>query len=448
MSSTRRGFLVGCSAAIASLASARFTNLLFAAPGSSTVEDTLVVLYLRGGFDGLNLVLPTGGADRALYETARPLIKVPESGTNAALALGSLGPTAFGLHPAAGGLHELYQDGRVAFVHAAGIDVASRSHFDNQEQMELGTPGDSTTNSGWLTRLLSTHPSLPPDLFLPAIATGSAQPRAYQGSDLAITLNSRDDLVLNTGPYDWRSAMKTALRDLLENGTSDLHLDGLSSMDAATFFEESVPPLSSYIPENGAVYPSGTYSNHLKFIAQLIKLDLGLRAVTVDLGGWDTHNGQGTAVAGQYFWKKIVELSAGLSALYADLDGGWQDTNRRTTVVLMSEFGRRFRENADRGTDHGHGNVMMVLSGAVNGGLYGTWNGLENDALFDNADLPITTDYRQVLSEIAGRRFGNPNWAQIFPGYAGYSPLGLFPETLFADGFESSDTSCWSSASG
>lgn len=441
---TRRGFLVGCSAAIAQLASARFTNLVFAAGGAAGPTDTVVVLYLRGGYDGLNLVLPTSGADRGLYEIARPTIAIPAAGPNAALPLDGLASTGFGLHPAAGALHELWQERRLAFVHAAGIDVDSRSHFDNQAQMELGTPGVSSTNEGWLTRLISTHPSFPPDLFLPAVAAGSGQPTAFQGSGLAVTLASRDDLVFNTGPYELRAGAKIALRDLLENGATELHSSGLAALDAATFFENSVPPLSAYVPENGAVYPSGSYGNHLKFVAQLVKLDLGLRAVTVDLGGWDTHNGQGTAAAGQYYWNKVAELSDGLAAFYADLDGSVQSPIRNVTVVLMSEFGRRFRENADRGTDHGHGNVMLVLGGAVRGGLYGTWLGLENGALFDGADLPVTTDYRRVLSEIAVQRFGNPNWGQIFPGYGGFSPLGLFEEPLFCDGFESGSTNRWS----
>jgi len=445
---TRRGFLMGCSAAIAGLASARFTNMVFAAPAAFSGEDTLVVLYLRGGFDGLNFVLPVGGADRALYESARPQILIPESGTNAALALGTLGPTTFGLHPAAGGLHELWQDKRVAFVHAAGIDVPSRSHFDNQAQMELGTPGVSSTNEGWLTRLLSTHPSLPPDLLLPAIAAGSSQPTAFRGSDLAITLASRDDLVLNTGPSAYRSQMKVSLRDLLENGSSGLHESGLAALDAATFFEESVPPLSAYVPDNGAAYPNTSYGSHLKFVAQLMKLDLGLRSVTIDLGGWDTHNQQGTAAAGQYYWNKVAELSDGLAAFWADLDDSVQSRARRTTVVLMSEFGRRFKENADRGTDHGHGNVMMVLGGMVRGGLYGTWPGLATEVLFDNADLPITTDYRKVLAEIADRRFGNPNIGAIFPGYAAGGYLGLFEDPLFLDGFETGNQGLWSDSAG
>lgn len=446
---TRRGFVVGCSAAIAHLASARFTSVLFAGQPADPA-DTLVVLYLRGGADGLSIVFPTDGPDRAFYETARPALKVAPSGLNGALDLGSLGAwggNQFGLHPGCGPLHELWQDGRVAFVHAAGMPTGSRSHFDTQFQMELGTPGISSTTSGWLTRLFTTHPGLPPGLVMPAISASSTQANAWLGSDFAVTLASRDDFLLNTGPSAYRSSMKIALRDLLENGASGLHASGLAALDASTLVEQNVPSAASYVPANGAVYPSGSYGNALKLIAQLVKLEIGLRGASLDLGGWDTHNGQGTAVAGNYFWNKMVELSQGLQALYLDLDGAPSNFTGRLTVVVMSEFGRRLKENADTGTDHGHGSLMMVVGGAVKGGLYGAWPGLASGQLFDNADLAVANDYRRVLSEIAEHRFGNPHWQQIFPGYGGYAPLGLFQNSVFVDGFESGGTGGWSSTS-
>ncbi len=149
---TRRGFLMGCSAAIANLAAARFTNVVFADPGTTPDHEVLVVLFLRGGMDGLNYVVPVAGVDRPHYVAARPTLAVPDTGPNAALELGELGGNLFGLHPGAAPLHDLWQDGRVAFVHACGLDTASRSHFDNQAQIELGTPGCGSTTTGWLTR--------------------------------------------------------------------------------------------------------------------------------------------------------------------------------------------------------------------------------------------------------------------------------------------------------
>ena len=165
--------------------------------------------------------------------------------------------------------------------------------------------------------------------------------------------------------------------------------------------------------------------------------------------------GKATKAVG-YFSTHVQELARGLAALYTDLDGsGALNFTSRLTVVVQSEFGRRLRENADNGSDHGHGNVMMVLSGNATGGMHGDWPGLSNEELFDNADLAVTTDYRRVLSEILIRRLANPELGAIFPGYQGYMPLGVVSgtdlppndgSTIFFDGFESGDASAWSSS--
>ena len=182
----------------------------------------------------------------------------------------------------------------------------------------------------------------------------------------------------------------------------------------------------------------------MKLTAQLIKLGVGLRAATLDLGGWDTHNGQGTTNDGQFFWEKIEELSRTLAAFYTDLDGaGDAAYTKRVTVVALSEFGRRFEENSDTGTDHGHGGVITVMGGNVNGGVHGLWPGLHTDQLFDHADLAITTDFRQVLAEIVTKRLRNPNVELVFPGYTGYTPLGIMSDALFRDNFETGDTRQW-----
>lgn len=446
-SPTRRGFLMGCSAAIASLAGARFTNLAFAAPWTTPDHDVLVAVFLRGGMDAINYVLPTAGPDRAFYEGARTAIRVPASGTNAALALGAFGGNSFGLHPGAAALHELFQDGRVAFVHACGLPTDSRSHFDTQAQLELGTPGVGSTPEGWLTRHFLTA-GLPPDIVMPSLAVSSTIQTAFQGSLEAVALTNRDDFLINTGPSDWRDEQKAALRNILEsNGVDPLYAKGVEALDASTLVELNVPSAGSYVPANGAVYPSGSWGDSLKLVAQMIKLGLGLRAVTLDLGGWDTHNGQGSAGAGTYFHDLVAQLANGLAALYLDLDGpGSENYTSKLTVAVMSEFGRRLRENTDSGTDHGHGSVMTVLGGRINGGLYGAWPGLANDQLYDGADLAVTTDYRTVLAELLTERMGNPNVAAVFPGFAYPGPLGL--ATLFRDGFESGGTLRWSARLG
>jgi uncharacterized protein (DUF1501 family) len=161
----------------------------------------------------------------------------------------------------------------------------------------------------------------------------------------------------------------------------------------------------------------------------MIKADLGLRVATVDLGGWDTHENQGDGAGGYLASNQLAPMGQALAAFYQDLSNAAcaQDYTRKLTLVVMSEFGRRLRENANHGTDHGHGNAMFVMGGSVNGGqVYGNWPGLANHQLYDGADLAVTTDYRRVLSEIVTKRLGNPDLASVFPGYAGYTPMNIF----------------------
>jgi uncharacterized protein (DUF1501 family) len=232
------------------------------------------------------------------------------------------------------------------------------------------------------------------------------------------------------------------------------HASSLQALDAMDLIELHAG--DGYTPANGAVYPNGAFGDHLEVVARMIKLGLGLRVATVDIGGWDTHNGQGDGPGG-YFGGRIAELAQGLAALYQDLDGsGSQNFTDRLTVVFQSEFGRRLRENADRGTDHGHGGVMMVMGGNTNGGLHGQWPGLANHQMYDGADLAVTTDFRRILSEILIRRLGNNNLGVVFHGYTDYTPLGVVSgpdlqpncdpsgSLVFADDFESGDLSAWS----
>lgn len=420
---TRRGFLVGCSAAIAAMAGARINSAVFGSPEDEPNQQILVAVFLRGGCDALNLVPPISGNDRGHYETARTDLRIPASGPDAALPLSA----QFGLHPAAASLYELYQEQKLAIVQAVGLNEGTRSHFDAMSYMELGTPGNKTTTSGWLARHLQSAPNLPGDLTIPSLATGNLPPGSLLGNRETVTMTSPGSFDLDVGPWRWRDAQRAALRHLY-NGTTPLHEAGTQTLDAVDLIEAS--DVDNYVPANGAAYPSGSFGDQLMVIAQMIKLQLGLRVATVDLGGWDTHENQGTA-AGGYFGSLVEELSQGLAAFYADLDGcGSDNYNKRVTVVVMSEFGRRLRENADRGSDHGHGGMMMVMGGTVRGGLYGQWPGLHHDQLYDGADLAVTTDYRRVLGEILTVRLGNPNIDVVFPGYEGYAPLGLFPASV------------------
>lgn len=415
---SRRGFMVGCSTAIAAMAGGRISYTAFGSAEDEPNNEILIALFLRGGMDGLSAVFPIAGADRGYYEQNRENIAIPVSGDDGALPLNNL----LGLHPAGAPLYDLYQANKLAIVHAAGLTSDTRSHFDAMQYMELGTPNSKSATTGWLTRHLESATNLPAQIIMPAMAAGSLSPASLAGSREAIGMTSPGSFSLNTNWY-YGPWMRNSLRDMYE-GTTWLHAAGQQTLNALDVIELSNP--GNYEPENGANYPGGSFGNNLKAIAQIIKMQLGLRVATIDLGGWDTHEYQGDHGAG-YFASHFGELASGLAAFFTDLsNSSGTDHTKRITIVVMSEFGRTFKQNASRGTDHGHGNVMLVLGGSVNGGaVHGNWPGLHTDQLYDKRDLAITTDYRRVLSEILIRRMGNPNLGYIFPGYADYQPLNL-----------------------
>jgi uncharacterized protein (DUF1501 family) len=434
------------------MAGSRFPTLAFADPDSTVNDEILVVVFLRGGMDGLNLVVPISGADRGYYESARPNIAVPLSGGSSALSLDG----QFGFHRSADGLYQLYQSGKVAVVNATGLSEASRSHFDSMEFIERGTPGVTTTASGWLARHFSSAHNLPPEIVMPSISVGNLQATSLLGDRDTINLADPDSFNLNIGPWEWRNAQRSALRHMYSGDTTWLHASGLQALDAMDIIELNTS--GNYVPSNGAVYPSGSFGDGLQVIAQMAKIDLGLRVATIDLGGWDTHVNQGDD-GGGYFANLIEDLSEGLAALYTDLDGpGAANYTQRLTIVVQSEFGRRLFENADEGTDHGHGNPMIVVSGNAVAGVHGAWPGIGPGQLFDDADLAVTTDFRRVLSEILIRRMGNNHLGYIFPGFTDYQPLGIVAgadlppdysttgDGIFADDFEAGGLGAWTGA--
>lgn len=411
---SRRGFMVGCSSAIAAMTGARFTSIAFGDQANEPDQEVLVVVFLRGGADVLNLIPPLGGDDRGYYEAKRDALIVP---TGQLLPLGN---DPFGLHPSAAGLHELYGDNKLAIVQATGLTNGTRSHFDAMGFMESGL-SDSFATSGWITRHLESSPILPSEIVMPALAMGQYTPQAFLDSSEVIAFNDPDRFSIDTGAWGWYDEQRTALRNLYTSNSTPMHLAGLQALNAMDVVSAELG--GGYTPAPGVTYNEDDFAQHLKVVAQIIKSQLGLHAVTVDLGGWDTHESQGDA-AGGYFGELVAQLSQGLHAFYRDLDH--DGYSGRVTTVVMSEFGRRLGENADFGTDHGHGGAMMVLGGSVNGGqLFGTWPTLHPDALYEGIDLEVTTDYRQVLSELLIRRQANPNLGVVFPQYTNYAPLGV-----------------------
>lgn len=400
----RRQFLQGCSAAIAAMAGARLTNLAFAKQNDQT--DTLVVVFLRGGWDALNVVPPIGGDDRGFYEKARPDIKITDL-----LQLND----QFGLHPSLNPLYDLYQAGKMGVVHAVGLNHDTRSHFDAQEYIELGTPGSKSITSGWITRHLQQTGA---SSILPVVATNNSPTSLL---NFVPTVNLNDPSDFSQWGNDLVTSQQNALHQMYQ-GDSILHRAGARTLEALNIVSPLVE--KDYQPSNGAVYNDDELGQQLKTIAQMIKLDAGLKVAAVDFGGWDTHEYE-TDGNGGYIADLLNQLATGLSNFYLDLDSGYTD---RLSVVVISEFGRRLVQNESQGTDHGHGSVMLALGGNVNGGqVYGQWPGLHNDQLYDHADLAITTDYRQILGELLSTRLGNSNIEAVFPGFSGnYNPLGLF----------------------
>lgn len=440
MSISRRQFMIGgCSAAIAAMAGGRIGGLVFDEPGMSHVahaqssaDPILVTIFLRGGCDGLSLISPYNDS---IYKSNRHTsygdLTVPDPAGSNILNINNakffpgVETSNFCLHPNTSGidysLKELYDAGHLALVHACGLEDDTRSHFDAMDYIERGTPGNKNMGSGWLTRHLQSINST--GLF-PALASGTNPPTSLLASNNTIAVSRPSNFDID-GPWRYNhtstsqpvDAMVSTL-DQIYQGTSPLLNAGRKTIDAIRALRsigEYTTAITSY---------TGSFGNALKTVAQLIKLDVGLRVATVDLGGWDHHEYQG--VRDGTFASLAETLSRNLYSFYKDMAAYEQ----RLTIVVMSEFGRRLGMNASAGTDHGHGGVMMVLGGKVNGGkMFGSWPGLED--LDQGQDLKTTTDFRTVLSEAVVRVLGNPQLGTVFPGitpevYSTATALNIF----------------------
>jgi uncharacterized protein (DUF1501 family) len=352
---------------------------------------TLVAVFQRGAVDGLSMVVPHG--DPA-YAPARPTIAI-----TAPVDLDGL----FGLHPALEPLESLWKARRLAVVHACGSAHSTRSHFDAQDYMETGTPGVKATRDGWIARGLAARAASPASPFR-AVALGPQLPRSLRGDIGALAMPGLGDFELGADGGGFEA--------LYAQGTLDLiHGAGRQTFEAVKMLKAAAP--TRFAPANGARYPRTEFGDKLQQIAQLVKADVGLEVAFVDVGGWDTHAGQGNE-RGQLAFR-LGDFANGLAAFTRDLDGRMDEV----VVLTMSEFGRTVRENGNRGTDHGHGTAMLVLGGAVRGGrVYGRWPGLAPEQLFEGRDLAVTTDFRALFSELALGQLGVPREATIFPGFA------------------------------
>lgn len=407
---SRRVFLKNGGLALVSLGFAP-EFLARAAAVSPSNRRVLVTIFQRGAVDGLNMIVPFGEPD---YYSARPTIAIarPGSGADCALDLDGF----FGMHPRLAPLKPLYDAGNLAIVHASGSHDETRSHFDAQDYMETATPGVKSTRDGWLNRYLHSkeHEKATP---FRAVALAPQLPRALQGlaptlaigqiSQFGIRAGGASDMVQASFEAEYAAAASSVLQQTSKD-----------AFDAIRLLKSANP--AQYAPSNGAEYPRSAYGEALKQIAQLIKANVGLEIAFAESGNWDHHVNEGAAV-GQLA-ARLDDFARGIAALVRDLGDRMADV----VILTMSEFGRAVAENGNRGTDHGHGNAMMVIGGSVRGGkVYGRWPGLAPEQRYEGRDLAVTTDFRTVFDDVVRGHMSLQDTSRVFPGFTARNHLGL-----------------------
>lgn len=370
-------------------------------------KKVLVTIFQRGAVDGLNMVVPY--AESSYYDL-RPTIAIPAPGkTNGAIDLDG----HFGLHPSMQPLESFWKNKNLAIVTAAGSPDNTRSHFDAQDYMESGTPGNKGTRDGWLNRVLQATGGKDDSPFR-AVSLTQQLPRSLYGRSPSVAMANLADFSIKAGVYS--NNMKGGFEGLYQQNAKDsLGETGKETFEAVNYLKTANP--AQYKPDNGAVYPTSGLGRSLMQIAQLIKAGVGLEVAFAEMGGWDTHTNQGLGnnpSQGQLA-NLLKDFAASIAAFGTDLGKRMDDV----IVITMSEFGRTAKENGTRGTDHGHGNSMFILGNSVKGGkVYADWKGLKPDQLNEGRDLAVTTDFRDVFAEAASKHMGAKDLAKIFPNYA------------------------------
>lgn len=368
-------------------------------------KKVLVTIFQRGAVDGLNMVVPHGDSE---YYNLRPTIAVPKPGqTDGAIDLDG----HFGLHPSLKPFEDLWRSKQLAIVTAAGSPDVTRSHFDAQDYMESGTPGNKGTRDGWLNRVMQAAPEKDASPFR-AVSMTQQLPRSLYGKAPSVAMANLADFSIKAGLYT--TDLKGGFEGIYQQNAKDsLGETGKETFEAVNFLKQANP--AQYKPANGAVYPNSDLGRSLQQIAQLIKAGVGLEVAFTDTGNdvrWDTHTNEGGS-RGQLA-NFLRTFGQAIAAFNTDLGKGMDDV----VVITMSEFGRTARENGGRGTDHGHGNSMFIVGNAVKGGkVYTDWKGLKNDQLNEGRDLAVTTDFRDVFAEAAYKHMGTKDLAKIFPNY-------------------------------
>ena len=380
-------------------------SMMQASFAEGTGGNVLVVISLRGGIDGLGVVVPHG--DPGYYQV-RPTTAVP------AASLICKDPM-FGLHPSMQPMAKYWQSGELAAIQATGLPFVNRSHFSAIEQVEDAAPG-SEARSGWINRMVGLGGEGDP---MDAIQVGMDFPTtALTGP--APTISARNLGVLQVAGVDGYEAQRYQSLETMWSGARVPIANGAAqavriSKGPGKVLAEAPTPAVAY-PD---VWNAGPFVPPLKAAAQLIKADVGTDVIAIDAGNWDLHANYGSTGSGTMMYN-IDGFARSLAAFLDDLGS----LRQRVTVVTISEFGRRVAENGSKGFDHGWGNMMLVAGAGVKGGkYYGNWPTL-NAAALAEGDLKVTTDYRNVLGEVVARRFPDRSIPQLFPDIS-FSPLGF-----------------------
>jgi uncharacterized protein (DUF1501 family) len=410
---TRRQFVAGAAGAMGvTLFAPIFPEWLpqvTLAESAQSSRDVIVSIFLRGGSDGLSVCVPF--FDPAYY-AGRPTIAIPRpddlSSPNRGIALDN----NFAFPRALAGLMPAYQAQNLLVVHATGSIDPSRSHFDAQRFMEVGKPRDPHVATGWLGRHLATTTPMRTNAPLRALGLSSGLAKTLVGAPLTLPIPDPANFAI-AGTAATRAERATWLRDDFTPSAEPVRSSALNALNTIELLR--VINFAGYAPANGAVYPNSGFGRGLRSTAALIKADIGVEAIQIDLGGWDTHSNQDPLAGSMY--NTMLNLGNSLGAFHADVIGSGLAQN--VTVVVLSEFGRNVRQNGSLGTDHGRGNCMFVMGRNIAGGrvLINTWPGLDRAQLENGQDLRVTLDHRDILAEIVRNRLGNPNVAAVFPDY-------------------------------
>ena len=412
---TRRIFLRGSAVVMAGMGAAPLW-LTRAAAAESRKNKTLVAIFLRGAADGLNIVVPFG--DKRYRELRPTLAIAPPSGQNNGNG-GPFGPAidldgTFALNGSLQPLKALWDRKQLAIVEATGSPDPTRSHFDAQDYMESGTPGKSVAG-GWLNRAL---PAAAADASpLRAVAFGNQVPRTLRGEREVIAIGSAQQFKI--GNEETAAILRNMYSLSPDAAFRRTGTDAFEAMKMIASIGQGAREAESGLGGPGVPRygQGGELGRSLQELARLIKADAGVEAAFAEIGGWDHHGNENQQLA-----NLLRQFSSAIAAFCQDMGDRMEDI----ILVTMSEFGRTVEENGNGGTDHGHGGLMMVLGGAVQGGkIYGEWPGLEKEQLYEGRDLAVTTDFRAVLSELVRGHLGQNDLSAVFPGFQSGAPLGL-----------------------